>query len=324
MQNRDIIVIGSSHGGTEPLVQIVRELSSDLRASVFIVRHLPTDGQNYMVDILAKATSLAVVSAGHCEEIRKSAIHIAPANHHLLIDSTQTYLSKGPRENLHRPAIDPLFRSAAATSGPRVIGIVLSGELDDGTVGLHTIKKCGGMAIVQDPATAIAPSMPESAALNVAIDHTLPPAEIGALLNELVQEAVPPGFQCPEEIRKELGYLGGVGKGIDTLAGNGKLVPVGCPSCGGAVWELNGELSRYRCHTGHAFTGQSLLQGLKDTEEQALLAALRSLEERVRMLTKLNNESNGRYFEERLREAETYTEQLRSLLGIFDGQLWKC
>lgn len=308
MPNRDIIVMGSSHGGMEPLVQIVKELSADLRASIFIVRHLPTDGHNYMVDILAKETSLAVVSAGHCEKIRQRTIYIAPTNHHLLIDATQTYLSKGPRENLHRPAIDALFRSAAAANGPRVIGIVLSGALDDGTVGLYTIKRCGGMTIVQDPATAIAPSMPENAAQNVAIDRILSPDKIGALLNELVGEAVAPGFQCPEEIRKEMGYLAGVGEGIDNLAGNGKLVPVGCPSCGGAMWELNGELSRYRCHTGHAFTGQSLLQGLKDAEEQALFAALRSLEERARMLKKITKEPHGRYFEDRLREAEAHTQ----------------
>ncbi len=324
MQNRDIIVIGSSHGGTEPLIQIVRELSPDLRASVFIVRHLPTDGSNYLVDILAKETSLAVVSAGHCEDIRKGTIHIAPAGHHLIIDSSQTYLSKGPRENLSRPAIDPLFRSAAAANGPRVVGILLSGELDDGTAGLHAIKKCGGMAIVQDPATAIAPSMPESAAQNVAVDYTLPPAGIGALLNKLVQETVAPDFQCPEEVRNELSLLTGTGEGIDAISGNHKLVPVGCPACGGPLWELDGEMPRYRCHIGHAFTGQSVIQGLKDVEEQALQAALRALEERARMLKKLSQERHGHYFEERLREAEAYTQQLRSLLGISEGQLWKC
>lgn len=324
MPNRDIIVIGASNGGTEPMIQIVKELSPNLRASVFIVRHLPAEGHNYLVDILARVTSLAVASAGHCQAIRKNAIYIAPPNRHLLINLTQTYLSSGPRENLCRPAIDPLFRSAAAAAGPRVIGIILSGELDDGTAGLHAVKQCGGVTIVQDPAVAIAPSMPESAAHHVAIDHSLSPAKIGVLLNELAGEAVPSDFQCPDEVKKELGYLVGMREGIDALADDGRLVPVGCPSCGGPLWELSGELPRYRCHIGHAFTGQSVLHGLKDVEEQALFAALRSLEERARMLRKLDKDRQSEPLQERLRETEAHTQQLRNLLGIFDGQLWKC
>lgn len=324
MPRRDIIVIGASHGGTEPIGQIVRGLSPDLQASIFIVRHIPPGGYDYLVNILARNTTLSVISAGHCEDIQKGTIYIAPADHHLLINSTQTYLSPGPRENLCRPAIDPLFRSAAVAFGPRVIGIVLSGQLDDGTPGLAIIKKCGGMAIIQDPATAIAPSMPESAALDVAVDYTLPAIEIGKLLNVLVQEEVPPDFHCPEEARKELVFLTGTRDGIEEMADNGKLVPMGCPACGGPLWEMNGELTRYRCHIGHAFTGRTVIQGLKDVEEQALFAALRSMEERVKMLKKLNKESPVHIYEERLREAEAHTQQLRDLLRLSKGQMWKC
>ncbi len=324
MPNRDIIVIGLSHGGMEPLIQIIQKLSEDLRASIFIVRHITPEAYNYLVDILAKHTTLQVIAAGHCEDIRRNTVHIAPANFHLLVNATQTYLSEGPRENLCRPAIDPLFRSAAATFGPRVIGIVLSGELDDGTAGLHAIKKCGGLAIVQDPDTAAAPSMPRSAAENIAVDYTLSAGDIGALLNGLVKETVPADFQNSENIRKELAMLMGTDKSLEIFEDNGKLVPVGCPACGGPLVEMDGEVRRYRCHIGHAFTGRTLIQGLMETEEQALFAALRSMEERVRMLRKLHKETSGRLYGERLQEAEKHAQQLRGLLHINEGGQWQC
>ena len=236
----------------------------------------------YLVDILARNTSLTVIPAGHCEEIKRNTIHIAPPNFHLLVNSTHTYLSDGPRENLCRPAIDPLLRSAAMAYGPRVIGIILSGELYDATAGLHTIKKCGGTAIVQDPATAAAPSMPESAQENVAVDYALPASDIGSLVNNLVMETVPADFQCPDEAKRELAFLTGTSEGIHLMEGNNSLIPVGCPACGGPLWELEGKFARYRCHIGHAFTGRSVVQGLKEGEEHALYAALRAMEERSR------------------------------------------
>lgn len=324
MPHRDIIVIGSSHGGTEPLTQLVRKLSLDLQASVFIVRHIPSDSQNYLVDILARNTPLTVIPAGHCEDIQRNTIYIAPSNFHLLVNSTHTYLSDGPRENLCRPAIDPLFRSAAVAYGPRVIGIVLSGELDDGTAGLHTIKKCGGTAIVQDPATAVARSMPESALENVAVDYAIAASDMGSLVNDLVKEIVPADFQCPDEAKRELTFLTGTNEGTHLMEGNNSLVPVGCPSCGGPLWEMEGEFARYRCHIGHAFTGRSVVQGLKEAEEQALFAALRTMEERSRMLKKLAKERHGHLYEERLRETETHTQQLRGMLRIRKGDQWKC
>jgi two-component system chemotaxis response regulator CheB len=324
MQRRDIIVIGSSRGGVEPLTQLVERLSPDLRASVFIVRHIPVDGHNYLVDILSKITSLSVVSAAHCEAIRKSRIYIAPANHHLLINMTQTYLSCGPQENLCRPAIDPLFRSAAVAYGPRVLGIVLSGELDDGTAGLLAIKECGGIAIAQDPANAASPSMPRSAADYVALDYSLPASDIGVLLNELVKETVPATFECPRERIEELDLLTGKTEGVQVMEGKGSLIPVGCPSCGGPLWQLNGEFPRYRCHLGHAYSGQSIAQGLKEAEEQALYAALRSLEERVRMLKRLVNTRKGQMYMEKMRDAEVHAQQLRDLLFSQEGEKWKC
>lgn len=326
MQHRNIIVMGSSQGGTGPLTEIVRSLSPDLQAAVFIVRHLPPESNNYLVDILAKATSLPVVSASHCETIQQGTIHVAPANRHLLINTSLTFLSDGPHENMCRPAIDPLFRSAAVAYGPRVIGIVLSGELDDGTPGLQAIKECGGLAIVQDPATACSPSMPESALEDVIVDYSLPPPDIGTLINGLVRETVPADFDCPAALKKELEVLTGTEEGIRTMEeGYSTLIPVGCPTCGGPLWEVDGQVTRYRCHIGHAFTGRSVVHGLRQAEEQALYAALRALEERVRLLRKLTK-SSGSYgsFNERIRDAETYAQQLRGMLHMRKGEQWKC
>jgi two-component system, chemotaxis family, protein-glutamate methylesterase/glutaminase len=207
--------------------------------------------------------------------------------------------------------------------GPRVIGIVLSGELDDGSAGLLAIKECGGIAIVQDPLTAVSSSMPESAAENVSLDYSLPASDIGLLVNKLVNEIISADFQCPKKHKEELNFLIGTTDGIPIIEDIGSLVGVGCPSCGGPLWELGDKLPRYRCHLGHSFTGKSVAKGLEKSEEGALYAALRSMEERVRMLKKLEKQSNGHLFAERIREAEVNVQQLRKLLP-FQGRSNNC
>jgi two-component system, chemotaxis family, protein-glutamate methylesterase/glutaminase len=207
--------------------------------------------------------------------------------------------------------------------GPRVIGIVLSGELDDGSAGLLAIKECGGIAIVQDPLTAVSSSMPESAAENVSLDYSLPASDIGLLVNKLVNEIISADFQCPKKHKEELNFLIGTTDGIPIIEDIGSLVGVGCPSCGGPLWELEDKLPRYRCHLGHSFTGKSVAKGLEKSEEGALYAALRSMEERVRMLKKLEKQSNGHLFAERIREAEVNVQQLRKLLP-FQGRSNNC
>jgi two-component system, chemotaxis family, protein-glutamate methylesterase/glutaminase len=323
MPKRDIVVIGSSNGGLEPLTQVIKGFSNNLQASVFIVRHLPEGGQNYLTEILPRNTSLSVKTAVHCEAIQKNTVYIAPANYHLLINKTHTYLSGGPRENLCRPAIDPLFRSAAVAYGPRVIGIVLSGELDDGSAGLLAIKECGGIAIVQDPITAVSSSMPESAAENVSVDYSIPASDIGVLVNKLANEITPADFQCPKKHKDELSFLIGTTDGIPMIEDMGSLVGVGCPSCGGPLWQLEEKPPRYRCHVGHSFTGPSVAEGLEKSEEQALYAALRAMEERVRMLKKLEKQSQGHLYAERIREAEMNVQQLKKVIS-FPARLNNC
>jgi len=325
MARRNVIVIGSSQGGLDPLRQLINGLPSDLKASLFIVRHIATTDDNYLTKILHKDSSLPVKSAEHNVPFAEGTIYVAPADTHLLIDAKNMILSRGPRENLCRPAIDPLFRSAAACFGPRVVGIILSGELDDGTSGLIAIKKGGGIAIVQDPETAASPSMPRSALENANIDHCLPADEIGELIGKLVTEEVTAHEQKVENQHDELEIVTGTDESIEIMESDGSLHPIGCPDCGGPLWQLNERShTRYRCHTGHSYTSRSLVHGLQENEEQALYVALRTLEEKVRLLKNLEKQSSGAHFLSRREEAERQSDILRKMLHSTGYTEWKC
>ncbi|MGE5293566.1 MAG: chemotaxis protein CheB [Solirubrobacterales bacterium] len=206
MANRDIITIGASAGGVEALMALAGELPADLPASVFVVQHLAPDYPSAMAELLAHSGPLAAEIAADRTEFRPSRIYVAPPDKHLMIDRSYAYLTRGPRENLARPSIDPLFRSAAVVHGPHVIGVILSGALDDGTSGLGAIKRCGGMAVVQDPDDAKFPDMPRSAADHVDVDYTVPLSQMGELLVRLASSApiigysglsLPPVLHCP-------------------------------------------------------------------------------------------------------------------------------
>ncbi len=189
MPEHDIIVVGASAGGVEALIILTGALPSNLQAAVFIVLHIPAQSPSLLPDILNRAGSLKVVSATDNAEIEYGHVYVAPPNFHLLVESEHIRVVSGPKENRHRPAIDPLFRSAATAYGSRVMGVILTGSLDDGTAGLQAIKICGGVAIVQDPQEALFPSMPMSALANVQVDYTLPLAQIGPLLGSLSHES---------------------------------------------------------------------------------------------------------------------------------------
>lgn len=191
MPHRDVVVVGASAGGVEALRELVHGLPADLPASVLVVRHVPPESQSALPRILARSGPLPAAHALDGEELRPARIYVAPADFHMLVEDGRIRLVRGPRENLHRPAVDPLFRSAAAAYGRRVVGVVLTGALDDGTAGLATIKRCGGVAVVQDPADATFSSMPASALRNVRVDHSVPLAGIAPLLDRLVREPLP-------------------------------------------------------------------------------------------------------------------------------------
>jgi two-component system chemotaxis response regulator CheB len=187
MPGHDIIVVGASAGGVEALIRIVGGVPSDLPAALFVVLHVRPGTPSGLPDLLSRSGKLPASHATHLQPIQHGHIYVARPDRHLMIVSGRVHVTLGPRENGHRPAIDPLFRTAARSYGRRVVGIVLSGVLDDGTAGLAAVKRHGGLAIVQDPDDTLFPSMPRSAMDHVAVDHVLPALEIGALLAEVVR-----------------------------------------------------------------------------------------------------------------------------------------
>ncbi len=318
MAYRDIIVIGASAGGLQALVELLTPLPANLQAAIFIVVHTAPGGTGLLPQILERsAANVAYAKDG--EAIEPGRIYVAPPDRHLLIKRTRVRVVSGPRENLFRPAIDPLFRTAARAYGARVIGIVLSGGLDDGTHGLELIKRHGGIAIAQDPQHAVMPSMPLSAIQNVEVDYILRPSEIGAKLPLLIRETVEDDATLVPE---DLDVAEGMTDNLRTGHVPGPPTPFTCPECGGTLWELeDGKLLRFRCHVGHGYTADALMSDQHEELEHTLWAGLRALEEqaglRRRMAQhaeKVGRIANAREFEQHAKEAEARAATMRRLL----------
>jgi two-component system, chemotaxis family, protein-glutamate methylesterase/glutaminase len=293
--NRDIIVMGASAGGLAAFNRIIKQLPENLNAAVFIVWHVSPYSTSMLPDILSRSGKLEAKHPADGESIQKGRIYVAPPDRHLLLEAGRIRLAKGPKENRFRPAVDPLFRSAAYAYGARVVGVVLTGALDDGTAGLWAIKDRGGIAVVQDPAEAEQPSMPSSALNNVQIDYCLPISEIPPLLVTLTQQTVEeegPPVSKQLEIETKIA-LGADSAELDVTQ-LGKISEFTCPDCHGSLTKINnGRLQRFRCHTGHSFSNGSLLAEVTDSVEQALWNTIRAVEERIRLLKNLaQNASN--------------------------------
>jgi len=323
---RDIIVLGASAGGVEALTRLVSFLPPDLPAAVFVVIHIPAHVTSFLPRIFMRAGPIPASHPKDGEPIQKGRIYIAPPNYHLLLQNGSIRLSTGPTENGHRPAVDPLFRSAALECGPRVAGVVLSGSLDDGTAGLAEIRARGGVTIVQSPEEALYPSMPRSAIDHVAVDHVLPIAAIAPLLSRLAREHVPvepDSDAAPSPTLREEVHAAELRPG-DPHANNHPGVPseYACPACGGALWEMkNGDLVRFRCRTGHAWSTEALLAEQADATETALWTGLRALEERASLLLRLvvrmrrsGNDHSAATFARQVEEAQRSAEVLRGML----------
>jgi two-component system chemotaxis response regulator CheB len=274
--NHDIIVIGASAGGLQPLRQLMKGFPADLRAAVFVVLHI--GASSHLAQILDRSGALPVRRAGQGDRIR---VYVAAPGRHLLLHDQHLLLRRGPRENMARPAIDPLFRSAACSFGGRVIGVVLSGALNDGAAGLLAIKRCGGIAVVQDPDDAAVPEMSQSALGRVEVDHRVPIAEMSGLLVKLVGEPAGKTPEIPVEIRLEAAIAAqehGEMVNEDRL---GRPSRFSCPECHGALWEIaDANMLRFRCRVGHAFTAQAMLAAHNDEIDRLLWILLRSHEER--------------------------------------------
>ncbi|HVX37954.1 MAG TPA: chemotaxis protein CheB [Gemmatimonadaceae bacterium] len=305
MEPDRIIVVGASAGGVEATMALVRELPPDFPAALFITIHFPPDVESYLPTILSRVTKLAVVPAANGAPIAAGTVYVARPGQHLLLRRGLIRLSRGPTENGNRPAIDPMFRSAALAYGARVIGVVLTGNLDDGTSGLLTIKRRGGIAVVQDPADAMFPPMPTSAIRHVMVDHVAPLAAIPELLRALVAEPAPErmGGEVMDDARQENEFSSFDLEAMDeTAAHPGTPSAFGCPDCGGVLWEIrDGDLVRYRCRVGHGWTSDALASEQQVTLEDALWTALRALEESAQLNEQLAQRL-GQRGAERLRD----------------------
>jgi two-component system, chemotaxis family, protein-glutamate methylesterase/glutaminase len=295
MARKDIVVVGASAGGMEALQNLVARLPADFPASLFVVWHMAPGVKSALPDILARATPLSVAAAADGDPIEPGRLYVAPNDHHMLLEQGYIRIAKGPKENRFRPALDPLFRSAAYVYGTRVIGVVLSGALDDGTSGLWTIKLRGGTAIVQEPADAGVRGMPLSALHNVDVDHKDTAARIGELLGRLVREEAAPQRELAEPERARLEREVRIAAEHDALEENlmgfGELSPFTCPECHGVLSALrDGGIERYRCHTGHAFSREALLAYTDEQLEARLWDAVRALDEMVMLLDRMGQE----------------------------------
>jgi two-component system chemotaxis response regulator CheB len=327
MATRDIIVIGASAGGVQALLNLVADLPRDLPAAVFIVLHVSANAPSLLPGILGRECKLEVAHAIDGEPIMRGRIYVAPPDQHLIIEDGIVRLVRGPKENLHRPSIDTLFRSAARWAGPRVIGVVLTGARDDGKVGMRAVQQRGGFTIVQDPLEAPFPSMPMSVMQDIRVDYSLPLRGIAPLLNELSHEAVDEEerYPVPDDVEIESRIAEQKMEADELIASVerlGKISRLTCPDCHGALWEITDQdILRYRCHVGHAFTAEALNEGQSEMLEAALWSAVRALEEQmmlaqriVERARKANHVRAAVMFERKAREAEEHSGVLRELL----------
>lgn len=282
-----LVVLGASFGGVEALLSLAAALPRDLPAIVAIVLHVGPQ-PSILPELLSRAGALPARHAVDLEQPRPGVLYVAPPDHHLLVGPEGLRLSRGPKENHTRPAIDPLFRTAALHWGPSAIGVVLTGQMDDGTAGLAAIKACGGTAVVQDPQEAAAPSMPASALANVDVDHCVLLPAIAPLLVRLATVFAPaPRPATPEGVLKEHALFEGEDP-MDNLTAIATPTQLTCPACGGTLSELQDTRPlRYRCHTGHAYTALTLDSAQADRTDHALQAGHRALKERAALLRRM-------------------------------------
>jgi two-component system, chemotaxis family, protein-glutamate methylesterase/glutaminase len=325
MPGHDVIVIGASAGGVEALARLVSSLPEDLPAALFLVLHIPAQNPSMLPDILNRVGPLHALHPVDGQEIQYGHIYVAPPDHHLIVEEGIIRIIRGPKENRHRPAIDPLFRSAARTYGTRVVGVILTGSMDDGTAGLLAIKRSGGETIVQDPQDALFASMPHSAITHVEVDHILPLSDMGPLLAQVANEqaAEQKSFSVPKDMEMET-KLAAMVKLEDQYGEHvGTPSAFSCPECGGVLWEVHdGNLLRFRCRVGHAYSVDSVLAGQTEAVEEALWTALKTLEESASFSRRMAHDaSNGgkerlaKRFGERVQETEKHATVIRQVLA---------
>lgn len=322
-----VVVIGTSLGGVEALKQLVAGLPADFPAAILVVQHVGNHPSK-LPDILSTHGPLPARHAIDGDRIVPGQILLAPPDRHMLVDGDVVQITRGPKEHYTRPAIDPLFLSAALSRGPGVVGVVLTGRGSDGTAGLQAIKACGGIAIVQDPSEALVPDMPRSASHYVEIDHEATLDELPGLLRSLVDPTQisrrqrPP---APARLQHEHDLTLSKGDPMENLKAIGQPSPFACPDCSGGLWEVDGaQPPRYRCHTGHGYTLDTLQESQSTETDAALWSAMRALQEKSQLMKMLSNihrkaaqEGEARAIDVEVAKAEKQAEVIRQLIENF-------
>jgi two-component system, chemotaxis family, protein-glutamate methylesterase/glutaminase len=322
-----IVVIGTSAGGLEALDTLIGKFPTDIHAPIVIVQHMaPENTGAALLHRLGRFKAFQCALANDGEKLIPGRIYIGPPDNHLLVKGDHLLVTKGARENRYRPAIDPLFRSAAVSHGPNVIAVLLTGMLDDGTAGLIAVKKCGGLTVVQDPKDATYPEMPLSAVNNLKVDYCVPIAEMAGLIEKLVGQAPSRQNSVPVEVKVEALIAERVLSDVAQVSTLGKQVPYNCPNCGGVLWEMAAsDAKRYRCHTGHSFTAPSLLTSQTERIEETLWVSLRMFEERKNLLTNMAHQetaaSRKRSYTEQAKATEIHIERIRAMLKAAPPQV---
>lgn len=330
-----IFVIGASLSGIDALCELVSTLPKSFPAPIFIAQHVASHSPGMLPYLLAKAGALPAVHPKSGTVFEPGTIYVAPPDRHMLLQKGHILLSHGPHENLARPAIDPLFRSAAVAYGPAVVGVVLTGQLNDGTSGLLAVKDRGGFTIVQEPSEATARSMPLSAIRHMKVDRVCTLDEMGRLFVELANDDPPEAEQSLERLMEiENRIAEGIFKVEDWWALEQMSVPSGlnCPSCRSALYELKDQrVLRYRCRSGHAFSAQSLLSGQADAREAILSSLFGALIEEATLAKRLRGEplfaedsftaaSLNTRVDELDRQANRISEWLHAMSGLIEPE----
>lgn len=330
---RDIVCIGASAGGVQLLSDIVQALPADYPGSIFVVLHVPPDNPSVLARVLDRKSALRAVHPEDGQAIEPGTVYVAPPDHHLLVKRGVVRVTRGPKENGFRPAVDPLFRTAAVAYGPRTVGVVLSGNLDDGTVGLAVIKRRGGVAIAQDPGDAIYPGMPRSAVERVAVDYVLPARDVPELLVRLSAEPSAsegtPVMMDDDDVQLEADIAELDADSMPKIPPPGRPSGYGCPDCGGALFALsNGDVVHFRCRVGHASSTDALMNRQGEALDAALWTALRALEENVTLSLSVAERLRGRgsdtaakRFEAQAQVALRNAETIRAVLAQERGSV---
>lgn len=316
MSDFPVIVIGGSAGAIEVLIKLAKELPANLNAAIFVTIHITPSAPGALPSLVARRCPLNVCQATDGHPIRPGMMVFAPPDRHLLIQRGYIRVGRGPRENGHRPAVDPLFRTAAQAYHDRVIAVVLSGNLDDGASGLRVVRQAGGKSIIQDPSEALFSGMPTTALDEAGADRIVKSTELADALVSMVHEVTRNGRRNDPEAES---------MDIDERK-SGKLAPFGCPDCGGTLWESQeGDVLHYRCRVGHAFSDESLLEAQADGLERAMWTALRALEEMAAHSTRLSERMEARghsrmadRFARRARDAAARADIIRQALQVDD------